>query len=460
VNFNYTEANSWQYSFYVPQDVSGLIKLMGGKEVFLEKLNGLFAADPEISGRHQPDITGLIGQYAHGNEPSHHMAYLYNYVNQPWKTQERVREIMSKLYSARPDGLCGNEDCGQMSSWYVLSAMGFYPVCPGDGHYVIGTPLFPEAKIDLGNGKTFIVKANNDPMRNIYIQSATLNGRPYRKSFVLHKDVVAGGELAFEMGSEPGWEWGSRDEDIPVSEITDFEILPVPFVAAGERAFSESTEVELGSLTSDATIHYTLDGSEPTDRSPIYEQPLRLKRSVTVKAFAVKEGWDPSFVMTARFTKITHNRKIELNTAYSSQYSAGGDIALIDTIRGTDDFRTGTWQGYHGVDCDAVVDLGKRKSIKRIATGFLQDQNSWIFMPLEVEYSLSDNGKNFRVVGRVINDVPPEKEGAIRKDFSVSLKSTRARFVRVRAKNRKVCPPWHKGAGDKAWIFADEIVIE
>jgi hypothetical protein len=181
---------------------------------------------------------------------------------------------------------------------------------------------------------------------------------------------------------------------------------------------------------------------------------------VTIKALAAKEGRDPSFVMTARFTKITHNRKIELSTAYSSQYSAGGDIALIDTIRGTDDFRTGTWQGYHGVDLDAVIDLGKRENIQRIVTGFLQDQNSWIFMPLEVEYAASDDGKNFRVIGTLINDIPPEKEGAIRKDFSLSFQPTRARFVRIRAKNRKVCPPWHPGSGNKAWIFADEIVIE
>jgi predicted alpha-1,2-mannosidase len=460
VNFNYTEANSWQYSFYVPQDVSGLIQLMGGKENFVEKLDGLFTTDPQTSGRQQPDITGLIGQYAHGNEPSHHMAYLYNYANQPWKTQERVREIMVKLYRAKPDGLCGNEDCGQMSSWFVLSALGFYPVCPGIDQYVIGTPLFPEVRIDLGNGKTFIIRANNDPARNVYIQSATLNGEPYSKSYILHENVLAGGELIFEMGSEPGWEWGTQEEDIPLSEIKDFQILPVPFIASGERTFSKSTEIVLDSLASDAGIHFTLDGSEPTDQSPLYEQPIRLNRSATVKAIAAKKGRDASFVMTARFTKITHNRKIELNTAFSPQYSGGGDIALIDTVRGTDDFRTGTWQGYHGVDLDAVVDLGKRANIRKIETGFLQDPNAWIFMPLEVEYAVSVDGTDFHVVGALTNDVPPKKEGTIRKDFGLSFRSMSTRFVRIKAKNRKVCPPWHKGAGNKAWIFADEIVIE
>jgi hypothetical protein len=388
------------------------------------------------------------------------MAYLYNYVNQPWKTQERVREIMVKLYSARPDGLCGNEDCGQMSSWYVLSALGFYPVCPGNGQYIIGTPLFPVAKIDLGNGKTFTIKAKNNPSRNVYIHSTMMNGEPYRKSYVSHEDVLAGGQLVFEMGAEPGWEWGSQEEDIPISKITDFEILPIPFIVSGERTFSRSMEIVLDSLANNAAIHFTLDGSEPTIRSPEYEKPIRLNGSATVKALAVKEGWGSSFVMTARFTKIMHNRKIELNTAYSPQYSAGGDIALIDTIRGTDDFRTGTWQGYHGVDIEAVVDLGKSVNIRKVETGFLQDQNSWIFMPLEVQYAVSDDGNNFRVIGKLKNDIPPEKEGAIREDFGLSFKPTRVRFVRIRAKNRKVCPPWHPGSDNKAWIFADEIVIE
>ncbi len=136
----------------------------------------MFTESTETTGRHQSDITGLVGQYAHGNEPSHHMAYLYNYVGQPWKTQKRVRQIMDELYTEKPDGLCGNEDCGQMSAWYVLSAMGFYPVTPGDPIYAIGSPLFEEITINLENGNNFTIKANNNSPENIYIQSATLNG--------------------------------------------------------------------------------------------------------------------------------------------------------------------------------------------------------------------------------------------------------------------------------------------
>ena len=153
VNFNYTEANAWQYSLYVPQDISGLMDLMGGKKKLENHLDAMFSAQLETSGRDQPDITGLIGQYAHGNEPSHHMAYLYNYVNQPAKTQEKVHQILTELYKNEPDGVSGNEDCGQMSAWYVLSSMGFYPVTPGSNEYIIGTPLFKKTTINLENGK-------------------------------------------------------------------------------------------------------------------------------------------------------------------------------------------------------------------------------------------------------------------------------------------------------------------
>jgi predicted alpha-1,2-mannosidase len=199
VTFAFTEANSWQYTFFAPQDISGLIDLMGGRRRFADKLDQLFAAESRTTGREQADITGLIGQYAHGNEPSHHMAYLYNYVGEPWKTQFRVHQIMKEFYKPEPNGLIGNEDCGQMSAWYVFSAAGFYPVTPGSTVYAIGSPLFPALRFNLENGKTFTVIAREISDRNIYIQSATLNGKPYQRSFLLHEDLINGGELVFQM---------------------------------------------------------------------------------------------------------------------------------------------------------------------------------------------------------------------------------------------------------------------
>ncbi|MDO8368253.1 MAG: GH92 family glycosyl hydrolase, partial [Saprospiraceae bacterium] len=179
VNFNYTEANAWQYRFAAPQDVSGMMKLLGGRKAFVDQLDTLFKVSAKTTGREQADITGLIGQYVHGNEPSHHMAYLYNYAGQPWKTQQRVRQIMDSMYSDQPDGLSGNEDCGQMSAWLVLSAMGIYPVVPGDPSYAIGTPWFEKTTVHLDNGNTMVLKAPGVSGNKFYVKGLNFNEKPY-----------------------------------------------------------------------------------------------------------------------------------------------------------------------------------------------------------------------------------------------------------------------------------------
>ena len=460
VNFNFTEANSWQYSFFVPHDIEGLIELMGGKEKFARKLDDLFTADHKITGREQADITGLIGQYAHGNEPSHHMAYLYGYAGKPWKAQKRVREIMERMYTSKPDGLCGNEDCGQMSSWYVFGALGFYPVCPGQGIYVIGTPLFEKAVINLENTKKFMIQAKNISLKNYYIQEARLNGETITRSYIKHDEIIQGGELVLLMGQEPNKDWGYEIEDIPSSSIEDHLIQPVPFARADARIFEESLSVELGSAVPDARIYYSENMGTPSIQSSLYHAPIILNKSTTLNFFGIAMGLPDSRVVSSSFNKIPSERKIQLKTTYSSQYPAGGKSALIDNLRGSMDFRTGVWQGYHGVDLIAVIDLIQPQEIRKIAAGFLQDQNSWIFLPESVEFSLSMDGKNFNMVAVISSDISPTEEKAIIKDFAYELKNTRTRFVRIHAKNRGACPPWHKGAGEKAWIFADEIIIE
>jgi predicted alpha-1,2-mannosidase len=219
VDHNYTEGNAWQYSFYIPQDISGHIKLLGGKEKLAEKLDSLFTTSSKLTGHKQPDITGLIGQYVHGNEPSHQIAYEYDYAAQPWKTQAMIRRILTEMYHDLPDGLSGNEDCGQMSAWYVFSAMGFYPVCPGSDHYAIGSPNLDNATMHLENGKTFTVKAAGNSKDNLYIQSATLNGAPYNKSFITYETINNGGVLEFQMGNTPNKNWGSGEGNFPVTTI-------------------------------------------------------------------------------------------------------------------------------------------------------------------------------------------------------------------------------------------------
>ncbi|QJD98472.1 glycoside hydrolase family 92 protein [Mucilaginibacter robiniae] len=214
---DYTEGNAWQYTWLVPQDVEGLIALQGGEQPFIKKLDSLFIAKGSIGAEGSPDISGLIGQYAHGNEPSHHITYLYAYAGQPWKTAEKVRYILKNFYTSKHDGIIGNEDVGQMSSWYVFSALGFYPVNPANGLYVFGSPLFDEVNLKLPGGKTMHMVAHNNTDQNIYIQRIMLNGKSYTKSYISHADLMQGGELVFEMGSKPNLNWGKTLQDRPYS---------------------------------------------------------------------------------------------------------------------------------------------------------------------------------------------------------------------------------------------------
>jgi predicted alpha-1,2-mannosidase len=457
VNFNYTEANAWQYSMYVPQDITGLIKLMGGKENFNQHLDNLFTAKAETSGRDQADITGLIGQYAHGNEPSHHMAYLYNFVNKPYVTQDKVYRILTELYTNSPDGISGNEDCGQMSAWYIFSSLGFYPVTPGSNEYIIGTPLFEKATINLGSGKQFTVEALRISETNRYIKNAMLNGKPLRRSYLKHEEIVNGGTLVFEMTSMPS-NWGTEDANIPKTAIEEHLITPAPFIAEGEVAFKDSTRVRLGVASNEATVYYSLNGSVFRK----YREPISVSEESTLKTYAEINGI-VSNTQTTKFYKIDPNRSIHLQTKYANQYNAGGLNALIDGIRGSKDFRTGAWQGYQDTDVVAVVDLGKVRPIDSINVSFLQDQRSWIFYPTEVECYVSDNPINFykKLPSHKILSEIPSDESEI-KTLGFSMNGYSARYIKIVAKNLGDLPDWHLGApfDGKAWIFVDEIEIK
>ena len=203
----FTEGNGWQYLWYVPQDVQGLVDLEGGRAGFAAKLDSFFTIKDlpkEVNG----NASGFIGQYDHGNEPSHHVTYLYDYVGQPWKTQFYVSKVLRTLYNNSFSGYSGNEDCGQMSSWYIFSAMGFYPVNPASGKYAIGSPVLKSATIHLASGKIFHMTAKNVSDQNIYIQSVKLNGKSYNRPYILHSDIENGATLEFVMGSKPNKKWG------------------------------------------------------------------------------------------------------------------------------------------------------------------------------------------------------------------------------------------------------------
>ncbi len=458
VTFHYTEANAWQYSFFVPQDIPGLIQLHGGKESFIRKLDGLFAADTRTSGRNQLDISGMVGQYAQGNEPSHNVAYLFNDAGAPWKTQRIARHIVDSLYTCDADGLCGNDDCGQMSAWYVFSSMGFYPVTPGTPFYSIGSPLFDQVTIRLENGKHFVIRTTGNSAASPYIQSASFNGSPYTHSFIKHDDILNGCTIDFAMGAIPSQTWGTRVDDA-VPAVPALGIVTAPLLQSASSVFADSLEISMSSLTPDCSVYFAFVNGTASESFQMYTKPLILKKSQAILAYAEKSGLQKSRTVRAVYSKFSPPGAITLNTRYSPQYTGGGDEALIDGRRGSTDFRLGAWQGYEGTDLDAVIDLGSVTSVSRVGLGCLQDNNSWIFFPRSVEFSFSSDGSTFLSSFVAANTISEKDEVIQTREFAVEPQSVSARYVRVRAKNIGVCPEWHKGAGSKAWLFVDEITV-
>jgi predicted alpha-1,2-mannosidase len=455
VTFHFTEGNSWVYSFFVPQDVSGLIELQGGKANFARKLDELFTTDQKLAGREQPDITGLIGQYAHGNEPSHHIAYLYNYADEPWKTQKLVRKILDEFYKNAPDGLIGNEDCGQMSAWFVLSSLGFYEVNPGQPIYTFGTPLFKEAKIHLENGKTFTIRAANVSGKNIYIQSVKLNGKSHKKSFFTHEDLMNSGTLEFVMTNKPNKTWFT---EAPISQIQNsFPVVPT---IEAQRVFKGETEVKITMPKENAKIFYSLGGMELSSRPVEYTKPFTVSNTTIIKAFSVSARGEKSLSAEAKLNKIPHDWTVKIFSKYNRQYTGGGDIGLIDGIRGTTNFASGEWQGYQPDDLIAVIDLQRETEIHKLGGGFLQNARSWIWMPTRIEFEVSDDNINFRKIAEIKTDVAVDDMESKIRDYKTEIAPVKARYVRVKAYNLGKIPAWHPGAGNDAFIFVDEIFIE
>lgn len=460
VNNNFTEANSWQYSFYMPQDVSGYMNMIGGPKKMEEKLDELFSASQQTTGRDQSDITGLIGQYAHGNEPSHHVAYLYSFAGMPSKTQAMVHRIRNEMYHDMPDGLSGNEDCGQMSAWYVLSSLGFYPVTPGTPDYIIGTPAFSSATIRLENGKLFQIKANGLKPSSYYIQSASLNGKPYNKAFLSYPDMYKGGELVFNM-SDKASDFGKTA--IPVTAINDNLIVVNPVIDGGARAFKNSTTVSISASQPGLTFYYTLDGSTPGIRSKKYTGPFVLEATTIVKAIAIDENRHPagaSLITTGTFTKAPHDWTIRLNTVFEPQYDGGGATGLIDGVEGSANWRKGNWQGYQKTDVDAVIDLQEVKTVSAVTAGFLQDTRAWIVVPRQLVVEVSTDGKQFTEVYTGNNFLPIDDLNVQVKRIEASFKPVTARYVRIKAVQYGKLPAWHEGAGGDTHIFVDELSVK
>jgi hypothetical protein len=462
VNFNFTEANSWQYSLYAPQHPELLVNLIGGKKAFSSWLDGMFYSKRPMSGRDQADITGLIGQYAHGNEPSHHVAYLYNYSSSPWRTQQMVDSIQRSLYANAPDGLAGNEDCGQMSSWYVLSALGFYPIAPGTPYYEIGHPIFSKATLKLENGNILSVLKKGS---GIFVEEVKLNGQTIHR--LSHQDMMGGGTLEFFMRETARKEYSEPDM-YEVSLPNDW--VPLPYIASSESIFEDSLRIEMDVIDInklELTVEYSLAGEEEKPLWRTYTSPFYLKESAQILIRTKRTDGGSSRYSSSigsSFIKKDENVQLELKSTYSPAYAAAGPNTLIDKIRGGNDFRTGDWQGFQGKDVEAIVRYKKPVSIKKMGISFLRDLNSWIFDPSEIVMEVSSDGTVYKeVINHRFDAMTPQKARLEEKKctiFEQQVNLSGILYVRVQVRNSGTCPSWHSGNGNPTWLFLDEIIIE
>ena len=398
VNFNYTEANAWQYRLFVPHDLETLIEYHGGKDNFRRALDDMFNANTSTTGREQADITGLIGQYVHGNEPSHHMASLYNYVDGTYdKSFEMTKRIMKEMYKPTPDGLCGNEDCGQMSAWYVLASHNLYSTTPGAKQWVQTGPT----------DSTF-----------------------------------------FKLGI--------RTAIAPKSRIATDGVLSLPIITTKKPPLSDSLLVTLSHINPGANFRSYFNDSEGNVIS-LRGKYFYIKSSGTITTRAVF-GDQQSRDITATFYKRNSSIKIKLTHAPDAQYTGNAEDALVDELRGGKDFRTGAWQGFRGQPLEAIIDLGKVQRVNSITLSTLRDIKSWIFHPESVEYYISRDGKEYFAAG--YHDDDDWDNYSIETHEWPALPNVDARYIKVIAKPLMKIPDGHLGAGEPAWIFADEIIIK
>ena len=461
VNNYFTEGNSWHYSFTAQQDLTGLIKAYGGEKEFLRMLDLLFTTSEGLEGRDQVDVTGLIGQYAHGNEPSHHMAYLFNYAGAPWRTQELIHKICTEFYPNNPDGLIGNEDCGQMSAWFVMSAMGFYNVTPGSGTYVLGTPLFDEIKINQENGKSFVIKASNRSAENFYISSIKLNGKSRTASFLNHQDITNGGLLEMGMSSKPSTNIGVAMKDRPSTANSSEGFTAVPYFDMDAFKFRTTITVKLGNLDPAASIFYRIIGKEEQNSTASFlpfTKPFELSVTSKVETYALLNGVKSATVNQV-FYLLPNDRSVEVQSKVHPMFTAGGNEALYDGIVGTSNWKGGDWQSYFDQDFIAVMDLKSVRDIGYVGIHVLQDVSPWIVYPSKVFFESSEDGIHYTSLPAVENKIGKEVKGPEVQYLGLNVK-IKARYIRVKAITGGPLPAWHESAGNPTHTFIDEFLVK
>ena len=410
VNNHFTEANSWQYSTYVPHDIDAWVEHIGGKERAVEFLDSLFEGHNAMSGRDQADVTGLIGMYAHGNEPSHHAAWLYTLLGQPEKTEKYVHKILNDLYSSKPDGLCGNEDCGQMSAWYVLASLGRYEVCPGSGQWVETKPIFTtQGSLFTSHRSPFTcpdsLRITSCPVFDDWRQQVT----------------------------------GSREVSISVPGHPEAEIL------CDKNIICPDCE----------------DVFRP------YKGPIKVTGDTWEYAVAKAkaQGRLMSQVVEQKYSRVQTDMKVTYLTQPAPQYTENGTEGMVDGVYGTTNYRIGGWQGWQG-DMVAMVEFDKERSVSMVGVNCLENMRSWIFYPKGVKIEYSTDEDNWQLYGTVpeLQEVPGSDDAWQRQEESTTQlftvrKKVRAKYLRLTVENYGKLPDWHLSAGEQAWLFMDEIVI-
>jgi predicted alpha-1,2-mannosidase len=433
VDNNFTEANSWQYSFYVPHHFTSFVRLHGGQDSMVRHLDNLFAAKPSTEGRDQADITGLIGQYAHGNEPSHHIAWLYHLLGRTDKVTERVHQVLNTMYTNTPDGLIGNEDCGQMSAWYVLASMGLYPICPGDGEYAVCTPLWDSVLVSNSGISTKLIKNSSPTYRSASLQHSTFT--PNARLIIPEKSI----SIKFTNLAMP--------------------IAAAPAIVNATQLFSDSQKIEMICIDPQARIFYTIDDQEPR----MYVTPFSIYKTCSINFYSGTADAQ-SKTQNAKFFALPKDVHVKLVSKYNRSYSGGGDAALIDGLEGTTEWRTGFWQGYQSQDFEANVNFDKAKNLTHLGARFLSDQRSWIFYPTKVSFYGSTDGTSFELMCEQNIAVPRQDDSNTIVNVNIPLppmwQQRVIKSIKCKATNFGPLPSWHPGAGGDAFIFVDEILYQ
>ena len=408
VNNHFTEANSWQYSTYVPHDIDAWVSHLGGKDKAVAFLDSLFEGHNAMSGRDQADVTGLIGMYAHGNEPSHHAAWLYSILGHPEKTEKYVHKILNELYTSKPDGLCGNEDCGQMSAWYVLAALGRYEVCPGSGVWVTTKPIF-----------TLSTQAFTQSRNHAFTCPDSLRITPCPVFDDWRQQVT-----------------GSRQVSIGLPGYPNAEIL-----------------YDKNMICPDCE-----DIFQPYN-GPIKVTGQDLGEYVVSKAKV--KGRLMSQTVQQNYSRVQTDMKVTYLTQPAPQYTENGPEGMVDGVYGNLNYRIGGWQGWQG-DMVAVVELEKVKNVKHVGARCLENMRSWIFFPKSVKVEYSLDGQIWKPYGEVKNTrfapVHARQEESVAHLFAVNG-SARAKYLKITLRNFGLLPDWHISAGQQAWLFVDELEI-